>query len=43
MKPLSDSWLHIIDSLRYALQPIVNIHSGAVYGYEARTPLTAGC
>lgn len=35
MNPLSSFWLAAIDALGYALQPIVNIHSGAVYGYEA--------
>lgn len=29
-----DSWTHIIDRLDYAYQPIVNIFSGIVYGYE---------
>jgi len=35
MNPLSEFWISIIGKLCFALQPIVNIHSGAVYGFEA--------
>ncbi|AHF02779.1 diguanylate cyclase [Marichromatium purpuratum 984] len=32
----AETWLaQASDTLRYALQPIVNIHTGCVYGYEA--------
>ncbi|OHE64475.1 MAG: hypothetical protein A2413_16190 [Treponema sp. RIFOXYC1_FULL_61_9] len=35
MNPLSEFWIAVFRNLRFALQPIVNIHSGAVYGFEA--------
>lgn len=33
-------WQRILDQLDYAFQPIVNIHSGSIYGFEA---LLRGC
>ncbi len=36
MKPIDDPrWLHAIETIDFAFQPIVNIHTGACYGYEA--------
>lgn len=36
MIPLTDIfWINAISKLSYALQPIVNIHTGICYGYEA--------
>jgi len=37
-------WLYVISRLDYALQPIINIHTGECYGYEAllRNYQTAG-
>jgi len=35
MKPLSEFWLGVAGSLGFAFQPIVNVHSGTVYGFEA--------
>ncbi|MFA6506484.1 MAG: GGDEF domain-containing protein, partial [Treponemataceae bacterium] len=35
MNPLSEFWRVLIDSLVFAFQPVVNIHTGAVYGFEA--------
>ncbi len=28
-------WERAVDRLHYAFQPIVNVHTGATYGYEA--------
>lgn len=36
MKPIDDPrWLRAIETIDFAFQPIVNIHTGACYGYEA--------
>lgn len=35
MNPLSEFWHAVIEALTFAFQPIVNIHTGAVYGFEA--------
>lgn len=36
MIPLTDSfWIKAIQTVNYAFQPIVNIHTGLCYGYEA--------
>jgi len=36
MIPLNDSfWINALSKVSYAFQPIVNIHSGICYGYEA--------
>jgi EAL domain-containing protein (putative c-di-GMP-specific phosphodiesterase class I) len=35
MNPLSDFWLAALSSLTFAFQPIVDIRTGAVAGYEA--------
>ncbi len=35
MNPLSAFWLAVLTKIRFAFQPVVNIHSGAVYGFEA--------
>jgi len=32
---LNEIWLSRIAQIDYAFQPIVNIHSGVCYGYEA--------
>lgn len=34
-KPLDDRWRSIVDSLTFAFQPIVHIHNGETYGFEA--------
>jgi diguanylate cyclase (GGDEF)-like protein len=34
-EPSDDHWNAIVDTLDVAFQPIVNIHTGACYGYEA--------
>jgi len=39
--PSEDHWNQIVATLDVALQPIVNIHSGACYGYEALLRNTA--
>ena len=39
--PADDHWAAIVASLEIAFQPIVNIHSGACYGYEALLRNTA--
>ena len=33
--PMKNRWHRIVDTLDYALQPIVNIHTGSGHGYEA--------
>lgn len=40
-QPPEDRWRHILEKLDFALQPIVNIHTGACYGYEALLRNTA--
>ena len=44
MNALDGHWTERLERLDFALQPIVNIHSGICYGYEAllRNHLEAG-
>lgn len=35
MEGLTDKWQRIVNNLSYAFQPIVNIHTGVTYGFEA--------